>query len=90
MKNAEHKTKNFAIILGKLIKHHSLSLQQLASIVGVTHSYLSKLINHRRTNPSIKIIEKISKIFQVSLAQLFGEQEIDFKSRPINLDFDEE
>lgn len=88
MKSRKHKIKNFAINLKKLLNHHSLSLTKLAKTVGVTHTYLSRLTNHQRTNPSIDIIEKISEVFQVPLSQLFGEQEIDFKNRPKNLDFD--
>ena len=83
--------KAFALNLKLLLKHHSLSLRKLAKAINLTYSYIAKLTNEQRI-PSISVVEKISKIFQVSIAELFGEQEIDFKNRPkkLKLDFDEE
>jgi len=82
------KVKNLGIVLGMLLEHHSLSLTKLANAIGITQPYLSRLVHHQRVNPSIKLVEKISAIFKVSISQLFGEQEIDFKKRPKELDFD--
>lgn len=78
--------------LKMLTEHHSISCMKLAAATGITHSYLSKLLKNQYTNPSLKILKKITRFFKISVAQLLGEQEIDFKNRPKNLklDFDEE
>ena len=85
-------TGRFATILNKLLQHHSLSYRNFAKAIGITHPYLFRLSKGQHANPGIDAINKMSKFFQISIPQLLGEQEIDFKNRPkkLNLDFDED
>ena len=90
MKNDKHTIKVFASHLRLLLKHHSLSLRKLAKITGLAHAYIFKLTKEQRLNPSMDVVEKIAKAFKIKVSHLLGEQEIDFKNRPKELDFDEE
>lgn len=90
MSNDNCKIKNFAANLRLLAEHHSLSLRKLAKAIGVSHTYIFKLTKEMRSNPSMEVIEKISRLFQLSLSELFGEREIDFTNRPKELEFEEE
>jgi len=86
------KSKIFSKILKDLIKHHSISFHKLSRCIGVTRTHLMGLASGKYSNPKLNTIDKVASFFKVSHAQLIGEQEIDFKNRPkeLNLDFDEE
>jgi transcriptional regulator with XRE-family HTH domain len=83
-------TGEFVTILNKLLQHHSLSYRNFAKAIGITHPYLFRLSKGKHANPGIDVINKMSKFFKISIPQLLGEQEINFKNRPKNLAFDEE
>lgn len=85
-----NKIKGFSVTLHKLLEHHSLSFRKFAKALGVTHPSLVRLTTSKNANPSIRTLEKLSNFFKISIAELLGEQEIDFKSRPKKLDFDED
>lgn len=85
-----NKTQGFAVSIHKLLEHHSLSFRKFAKALGVTHPSLVRLSTNPNANPSIKTLKKLSDFFKISIAELLGEQEIDFKNRPKKLDFDEE
>lgn len=101
MKNSDHHNNNkkrklsistgkLAVTLNKLMHHHSLSYRKFSMAVGVTHPYLYRLSKGQHANPGIDAINKISTFFKVSIPQLLGELEIDFKKRPkklVDLDF---
>lgn len=85
-----NKIQGFSITLHKLLQHHSLSFRKFAKALGVTHPSLVRLSTNQNANPSIRTLEKLSNFFKISIAELLGEQEIDFKNRPKKLDFDED
>ena len=88
MSNDNCKIKNFAANLRLLAEHHSLSLRKLAKVIGISHGYAFKLIKEMRTNPSMEVVEKITRIFKISLSELFGESDIDFTNRPKELELE--
>ncbi|WP_156499211.1 helix-turn-helix domain-containing protein [Fictibacillus phosphorivorans] len=61
--------------LGLQIKNNRLkkrmSLSKLATIAGISKSYLSSIENHE-TNPSAHIIQKIAKALEVPVEQLLS------------------
>lgn len=60
--------------LGKKIKLlrtiHSLSLAKLAFQLNISKGYLSELENDIRKNPSMDILIKLSKFYEISLDDL--------------------
>jgi transcriptional regulator with XRE-family HTH domain len=85
-----NKTQGFSVTLRKLLQHHSLSFRKFAKALGVTHPSLVRLSTSKNANPSVRTLEKLSDFFKISIAELLGEQKIDFKNRPKKLDFDED
>jgi transcriptional regulator with XRE-family HTH domain len=83
------KVQGFSIIIHKLLEHHSLSFRKFAKALGVTHPSLVRLSTNPNANPSMRTLKKLSGFFKISIAELLGEQKIDFKNRPKELDFDE-
>ncbi|MEI8055401.1 MAG: helix-turn-helix transcriptional regulator [bacterium] len=81
------KSKVFGKTLKRLIDHHSISFNKLGAAIGVTRTHLMGLTTGKYSNPKLNTIDKVSRFFKVSIAQLTGEQEIDFKDRPKDLDF---
>ena len=73
------KVNKFSLTLKRLLEHHSLSFRSFAKALGVTHPFLVRLTTKKQANPSIKTLEKLSNFFKISIAELLGEQEIDFK-----------
>ncbi|MFG6496222.1 helix-turn-helix domain-containing protein [Fictibacillus sp. UD] len=63
--------------IGKQIKKYRLkkyiSLSKLASIAGISKSYLSSIENHE-TNPSANMIQKIAKALEVPVEKLLYSQ----------------
>jgi len=80
------KSKFFGKTLKRLINHHAISFNKLGATIGVTRTHLMGLTTGKYSNPKLNTIDKVSRFFNVSIAQLTGEQEIDFKNRPKNLD----
>jgi XRE family transcriptional regulator, master regulator for biofilm formation len=87
--------------LGIQIKKHRLtkyiSLSKLATIAGISKSYLSSIENHE-TNPSAHMIQKIAKALEVPVEQLLNIQvelldpewvELVSQAREIGLDKEE-
>lgn len=50
----------------------NLSMDKLAKLTGVSKSYIASLENGRRKNPTIDIIDKISKALNVTRDELIG------------------
>lgn len=86
-KTVGKKSRIFGKTLKRLINHHAISFSKLGASIGVTRTHLMGLTSGRYSNPKLNTIDKVSRFFRVSIAQLTGEQEIDFKNRPKNLDF---
>lgn len=57
---------NFGNLLREQRIKSNLTLEELANKTGISVSYLSRLENGIRVNPSIKIIQKIYKVLRVS------------------------
>jgi len=50
---------------------HNLSQSQLAELIGVTQSYISKLENpNRAESPTLHVLEKLSHLFNIELSDL--------------------
>ena len=52
-------------------------------------AHISRLMQGKYASPGLESLEKIANFFKVSIAQLIGEQKINF-SKLSSLDFDEE
>ena len=72
--------------LKNLLKHHNISIRGLSRAIGTTPAHITKLSKCEYASPGLDILEKISIFFNISIAQLFGEQEIDFENKPKDLD----
>ena len=85
-------TKKISKNLKKLLKHHSITYRKVASHIGSSHVHIARLIYGSPASPGIVAIKKIAEFFGISIHQLIGDQEIDFKNRPkeLPLSYDEE
>ena len=72
----------FSKTLKKLINHHSISFNKLGASTGIDRSHLKGLTTGKYSNPKLNTISKVARFFKVRIAQLLGEQKIDFKNRP--------
>lgn len=76
-------------MIGEVIKQRrvdkGLSLTELADRAGIAKSYLSAIERNIQGNPSIQVLEKISKVLGVSVQTLLLEPEDEM---PIELDHD--
>ena len=77
---------SFSANLKLLIKHYNLSIRELGRIINFASPHLTRLINGMCGNPGLDLLKKLSSIFNITIAQLIGEQEIDFKKLPKKLD----
>lgn len=87
-RTANNTANKFSTTLRLLLEHHSLSFRKFAKALNVTHPFLVRLTTNKQANPSIRTLEKLANFFKISIAELLGEQEIDFKNRPKELDLD--
>lgn len=64
-------------MIGKRIqslrRERQLSLSELSRRANVAKSYLSAMERDVQTNPSLQVIERISKVLNVSVQSLVGE-----------------
>ncbi|KEF37754.1 putative transcriptional regulator [Schinkia azotoformans MEV2011] len=63
-----------------------MSLTELAKLSGISKSYLSFIERGKQTNPSIEVIEKISKALSVDLQSLLTSNKLQKQIEPPNLD----
>lgn len=63
-----------------------MSLTELAKLSGISKSYLSFIERGKQTNPSIEVIEKISKALSVDLQSLLTSNKLQKQIDPQNLD----
>ncbi len=59
----------------KFRKEQKMSLEYLAKEVGISTGYLCHLERGTRNNPSIELIESISKALNKSIAEVFFPEE---------------
>lgn len=69
--------KTFTKKLNKLFEIHKLNSSQVVELSGISPGYLSQLRTGSVTNPTLDIIKKLAKCFQVSPAYFFDEEEIE-------------
>ncbi|CAL7960797.1 hypothetical protein GAMM_170089 [Gammaproteobacteria bacterium] len=82
MTTKSKKTKNFIANLKRLIKHHEVSIRGMSKATNLDRAHLNRLIQGKHSNPGLESLEKIANFFKVSVAQLIGEQEINFSQTP--------
>jgi transcriptional regulator with XRE-family HTH domain len=72
--------------LKRLRIEKGVSLSKLSELTGISKSYLSLIERNIQKNPSIDILEKMAKTFQVKVEDLVqwekGDPEISFKNIP--------
>jgi transcriptional regulator with XRE-family HTH domain len=73
------KTINFSNNLKKLIKHHEVSIRSMSIATSLDRAHLNRLMQGKHNSPGLESLEKIANFFRISIAQLIGEQKIDFK-----------
>ena len=78
--------KGFRTNLMRLAEHYHFGVRELGRNLGVAASHLTRLTHGLRTNPGLDLLIKLAYLFNVSIAQLIGEQEIDFKKLPKKID----
>lgn len=89
METKSKKTKKFSSNLKKLVKHHEVSIRGMSKATSLDRAHLNRLMQGKHASPGLESLEKIADFFKISVAQLIGEQAINFKQLS-KLDFDEE
>lgn len=80
------KSECFSVNLGLLIKHYGLSIRKISCATKLDHSHLNRLIQGKHASPGLRSMERIASFFKISIAQLIGEQDIDFTNlQPIEI-----
>ena len=72
------KSELFSSNLGLLAKHHKLSIRKISLATKLDRAHLNRLMQGKHVSPGLQSMEKIADFFKISIAQLIGEQEIDF------------
>ena len=90
METKSKKTK-FSANIRRLIKHHAVSIRGMSKATDLDRAHLNRLIQGKHSSPGLKSLEKIANFFKISVAQLIGEQEINFTQLPkLGMGLDEE
>ena len=89
MATKSKKTKSFIAILKRLITHYEVSIRGMSKATNLDRAHLNRLIQGKHSSPGLESLEKIADFFKISVAQLIGEQEINFSQIP-KLSDDEE
>ncbi|GMA61182.1 helix-turn-helix domain-containing protein [Alicyclobacillus fastidiosus] len=63
--------------LYELRRERNLSLSELAKRSNVAKSYLSAIERHIQVNPSLHVLERISRVLNVQIQTLLGESSVD-------------
>ena len=56
-------------------KQSKMNLEEMAKKIGISAGYLCHLEKGTRNNPSIEIMEKISKVLNKSISEIFFQDE---------------
>ena len=59
----------------KIRKSKGMSLSLCAKKIGISSGYLSDIENNIKKNPSVKVLEKISFVFEISIGTLLSNEE---------------
>ena len=84
------KSELFSNNLGLLAKHHELSIRKISLATKLDRAHLNRLLQGKHASPGLHSMEKIANFFKISIAQLIGEQDINFAElQPIEISQDE-
>jgi len=72
------KSESFSVNLRLLVKHYNLSIRKISRATKLDRAHLNRLIQGKHASPGLQSMEKIATFFKISIAQLIGEQEINF------------
>lgn len=61
----------YVFVIKPLRKNRNLTLYQLSNITGISRTYLRNLENNKVFNPTLFILDKIAKAFNVTIKDLF-------------------
>ncbi|WP_114226942.1 MULTISPECIES: helix-turn-helix domain-containing protein [Sphingomonas] len=64
---------SFASKLQHLRRQQGLSLQDVATAIGVTKAHVFNLEKGNTTNPSMELVMKLAKLFRVRITDLMGD-----------------
>lgn len=78
------------IALKELRKERKLSLQEVADQIGCSASYLHRLENNSRKNPSIAFASKLAEFYDVELSSLMGMDEQEMADLMVGSQFRQE
>ena len=74
---------NFSTRLHNLIKSNNLKASELAKILDIANSSLSKYLNDNSAVPNAEILYKLAKYFNVSMEFLLKGESFNYKNDPI-------
>ena len=57
-----------------ILESKSITPYKLSKISGVSNSYLSEILNGKKQNPSVKIVEQIATSLSVRIDELVNEE----------------
>src|SRR6185295_5155565 len=72
-----------SIVLDKLIKKFGLNALELERLTGVPSSTIYRILKDKKGNPTIEVLKKLSRFFQITVSQLIGEEPIGCKHIPV-------
>ena len=64
----------FSEKLRTLRKQHGMTQRELASILGIAHGFIGELETGKKNNPSVHLITKLTRLFEVSFDQLMDDR----------------
>lgn len=65
---------SIGINIVNILNEKNISVYKLAEESKVSNSYLSEIINGKKSNPSIKILKRIADVLGVSIEDLVNER----------------
>ncbi|MDM8528324.1 helix-turn-helix transcriptional regulator [Anaerolineales bacterium HSG24] len=64
----------FGVKLKTLRKQHGMTQRELASTLGIAHGFIGELETGRKMNPSVHLLTKLTRLFDVSFDQLMDDR----------------
>lgn len=61
----------FIFLIKDIREEKEISLYQLSKMTGISYSYLFDLENNRKDNPTLKVLHKISIVFEKNIKDLY-------------------
>lgn len=63
--------------LKNILEEKNITGTKLAKLTGLDASYMYEILNNKKTNPSIKVVIKISKVLNVDIDKLLYKVDFD-------------